>query len=201
MSVSPSTVVNELQIKPRSLARNFSLRALIHGLTLVVVSYLVVVPLFMLLYASVKSTEDKLPFESTVTSLGNYAAIFTSPSMLPIFLDTFLFTAGSLAVGLPVAIGLAWLLERTAIPGRAWIANAILVPMTIPSLLSAIAWIQLLDPRAGLVNVVLRNVFRVTSDNGPFDIYSLYGMCFVQGLRLVPSAYLMIAASFRAMDP
>ena len=26
-------------------------------------------------------------------------------------------------------------------------------------------------------------------------------MCFVQGLRLVPSAYLMIAASFRAMDP
>ena len=38
-------------------------------------------------------------------------------------------------------------------------------------------------------------------DTGPFDIYTIYGMCFVQGLRLVPSAYLMIAASFRAMDP
>jgi iron(III) transport system permease protein len=68
-------------------------------------------------------------------------------------------------------------------------------------LLSAIAWIQLLDPRTGWVNVVLRNLFGLSSDSGPFDIYSLYGMCFVQGLRLVPSAYLIIAASFRAMDP
>ncbi|MSP39859.1 MAG: iron ABC transporter permease [Deltaproteobacteria bacterium] len=201
MSVSSSTVANDIQLKHRSLARRFSIQSLILGLTLAVVSYLVLVPLFMLLYASVKSTEDKLPFESTVTSLANYALVFTSPSMAAIFFDTLLFTAGSLAVGLPVAILLAWLLERTAIRGRAWIANAILVPMTIPSLLSAIAWIQLLDPRTGLVNVVLRNVFAASSDSGPFDIYSLYGMCFVQGLRLVPSAYLMIAASFRAMDP
>jgi len=201
MSLSPSTVANDLRVKQRAWAGNFSVRSLTLGLTIAVVSYLVLVPLFMLIYASVKSTEDKLPFESTVTSLANYAAIFTNPAMLPIFLDTFLFTAGSLAVGLPVAIVLAWLLERTAIRGRAWIANAILVPMTIPSLLSAIAWIQLLDPRTGLVNVVLRNVFAAASDSGPFDIYSLYGMCFVQGLRLVPSAYLMIAASFRAMDP
>ena len=36
----------------------------------------------------------------------------------------------------------------------------ILVPMTTPSLLSAIAWIQLLDPRIGLINVVLRSVSR-----------------------------------------
>ncbi len=155
----------------------------------------------MLIYASVKSTEDKLPFESTVTTLGNYVAVFTSPATLPIFFDTFVFTVGSLAIGLPAAILLAWLLERTAMPGRGWIANLILVPMTIPSLLSAIAWIQLLDPRIGLVNVLVRDIFGIQSDTGPFDIYTLTGMCFVQGLRLVPSAYLMLAASFRAMDP
>jgi len=170
-------------------------------LTTGIVSYLVLVPLIMLLYASVKSTEDKLPFESTATTLGNYVAVFTSPATLPIFFDTFIFTVGSLAVGLPAAILLAWLLERTAIPARAWVANLILVPMTIPSLLSAIAWIQLLDPRIGLVNVLFRGVMGSSSDTGPVDIYTLTGMCFVQGLRLVPSAYLMIAASFRAMDP
>jgi iron(III) transport system permease protein len=59
----------------------------------------------------------------------------------------------------------------------------------------------LLDPRTGLVNVVLRNLVGLSGDSGPFDIYTRSGMCFVQGLRLVPSAYLMIAASFRAMDP
>lgn len=201
MSVTPSTVATDLQVKPWPWARRLTVRSLTFGLTVITVSYLVLVPLFMLLYASIKSTEDKLPFESTVTTLGNYTAVLTNPSMLPIFLNTLLFTAGSLVVGLPLAILLAWLVERTAIPARAWIGNLILVPMTIPSLLSAIAWIQLLDPRNGLVNVVLRSVFGLQSDTGPFDIYTLSGMCFVQGLRLVPSAYLMIAASFRAMDP
>ena len=201
MSVSPSTIGKTINVGPWAITRRLSARSLALGLTLLIVSYLVLVPLFMLLYASIKSTEDKLPFEATGATLANYAAVFTSPSTLPIFVNTFLFTAGSLAIGLPLAILLAWLLERTAIPGRVWFANLILVPMTIPSLLSAIAWIQLLDPRIGLVNVVLRSVFGLSGETGPFDIYSLYGMCFVQGLRLVPSAYLMIAASFRAMDP
>jgi iron(III) transport system permease protein len=176
-------------------------RSLAFGLTLLIVSYLVIVPLVMLLYASIKSTEDKLPFETTATTLANYALVFSSPATLPLLLNTVLFTLGSLAIGLPLAIIFAWLLERTAVPGRTWIASLILVPMTIPSLLSAIAWIQLLDPRIGLVNVALRGVLGLSGETGPLDIYSLGGMCFVQGLRLVPSAYLMIAASFRAMDP
>jgi iron(III) transport system permease protein len=181
--------------------RWLSLRSAAFALTFITVSYLVVVPLLMLLYASFKSTADKLPFEATTTTFANYALIFSTPSILPIFWNTALFTAGSLAVGLPLAIAFAWLLERTALPARRSIATLILVPMTIPSLLSAIAWIQLLDPRIGLVNVALRSAFGLTAETGPFDVYSLYGMCFVQGLRLVPSAYLMIAASFRAMDP
>jgi iron(III) transport system permease protein len=187
MSVSPTTLDQR---------RYFAL-----GSTVAVVSYLVLVPLIMLLYASVKSTEDKLPFETTGMTLANYVTVLTNPSMLSIFLNTFLFAAGSLTIGVPLAVVMAWLVERTAMPARRWIAALILIPMTIPSLLSAIAWIQLLDPRIGLVNVVLRNILDLSGDSGPFDIYTLSGMCFVQGLRLVPSAYLMIAASFRAMDP
>jgi iron(III) transport system permease protein len=200
--VEQTRLQRSFTISPRgAVTRRLSLRSAAFGFTLIVVSYLVVVPLVMLLYASIKSTEDKLPFESATTTLGNYVLVFSTPSILPIFWNTLLFTIGSLAVGLPVAIAFAWLLERTAIPGRGWISTLILVPMTIPSLLSAIAWIQLLDPRIGLVNVAFRGALGLTADTGPFDIYSLTGMCFVQGLRLVPSAYLMIAASFRAMDP
>ena len=198
---------NALVSRPRVVPARFligsrvSIRSCVLGLTLLLVSYLVIVPLLTLLYASVKSTEDKLPFETTATTLANYALVFTSPATPALLINTFLFTVGSLLVGLPIAIAFAWLFERTAIPGRTWFANLILVPMTIPSLLSAIAWVQLLDPRIGFINVILRDVLRVNGDAGPFDIYTLYGMCFVQGLRLVPSAYLMIAASFRAMDP
>jgi ABC-type sugar transport system permease subunit len=199
MTVSPTTF--SAPTASASWTRRFSVRGLAFGATLAVVSYLVLVPLIMLLFASVKSTEDKLPFEATGTTLANYITVLTNPGTVPIFVNTFLFTLGSLLIGLPLAVLMAWLLERTAIPARRWIATLILVPMTIPSLLSAIAWIQLLDPRIGLINVVLRAMLGLSGDSGPFDIYSLYGMCFVQGLRLVPSAYLMIAASFRAMDP
>src|SRR2546426_11431180 len=97
-----------------------SVRSWAFGLTLLTVSYLVLVPLLTLLYASIKSTEDKLPFETTATTLANYVLVFTSPATPAIFLNTFLFTIGSLAVGLPLAITFAWLLERTAIPGRTW---------------------------------------------------------------------------------
>ena len=203
MIVFRNALVSRTRVLPAPflLRVGFSGRSWAFGLTLLIVSYLVIVPLITLLYASIKSTEDKLPFETTATTLANYALVFSSPATLPLLLNTLLFTLGSLAIGLPLAIIFAWLLERTAVPGRTWIASLVLVPMTIPSLLSAIAWIQLLDPRIGLVNVALRGALGLSGDMGPLDIYSLGGMCFVQGLRLVPSAYLMIAASFRAMDP
>ena len=187
---------------PRLMSRSgVTVRSCAFIATVIVVSYLVVIPLITLLYASIRSTEDKLPFESTTTTLANYALVLGSPATLPILWNTLLFTAGSVAIGLPLALSFAWLLERTELPGRFWIGNLILLPMTIPSLLSAIAWIQLLDPRIGLINVAFRAILGSAADTGPFDIYSLAGMCLVQGFRLVPSAYLMIAASFRAMDP
>ena len=128
--------------------------------------------------------------------------VFSSPATLPLLLNTLLFTLGSLAIGLPLAIAFAWLLERTAVPGRAWIAS--LRPRADDDsfayslrLRGSNCWIR----ACGLVNVALRGVLGLSGEMGPLDIYSLGGMCFVQGLRLVPSAYLMIAASFRAMDP
>lgn len=202
LKVEPGTLTVERRLRSlRVSLRRYSGRSIVFASTLLVVSYLVIVPLLMLLYASVRSTEDKLPFETTATTLGNYLLVVNSPATVSILLNTIWFTLGSLTIGMPLAILFAWLLERTAVPARAWFSSLILMPMAIPSLLSAIAWIQLLDSRNGLVNVALRGMLASKGDTGPFDVYSLSGMCFVQGLRLVPSAYLMLAASFRAMDP
>jgi ABC-type glycerol-3-phosphate transport system permease component len=97
---------NALVSRTRILPAPFILRAGLSGqswafgLTLLIVSYLVIVPLITLLYASIKSTEDKLPFETTATTLANYALVFRSPATLPLLLNTLLFTLGSLAIGL-----------------------------------------------------------------------------------------------------
>ena len=52
-----------------------------------------------------------------------------------------------------IAFGLAWLTERTDLPGREiWFA-LILFPLLVPTPVLAIAWIFLMGPNAGWLNL------------------------------------------------
>jgi iron(III) transport system permease protein len=57
----------------------------------------------------------------------------------------------------------------------------------------------LLSPRIGFVNKSLQSLFNLTGP--PINIYSLGGMIFIEGLRLVPTAFLMLVPLMRGMDP
>jgi iron(III) transport system permease protein len=61
------------------------------------------------------------------------------------------------------------------------------------------AWVILLSPRIGFINKSLQSIF--SFDRPPLDIYSLGGMIFLEGLRLVPTAFLMLVPLMRGMDP
>jgi iron(III) transport system permease protein len=71
--------------------------------------------------------------------------------------------------------------------------------MATPPFLLAISWIMLLSPRTGVVNSLLIGTLGL--DGPPFNIYSLGGMVFVEGLALVPSAFLILAPVARNLDP
>src|SRR5205085_12152746 len=74
-----------------------------------------------------------------------------------------------------------------------------IIPLIIPGILFTVAWILLASPKIGIVNLVLRNWFGF--DGAPFDIYSIWGMIWVDGLHYSPMAFLLMSAAFRAMDP
>ena len=57
--------------------------------------------------------------------------------------------------------------------------------MMIPHVLFAAAWITLLNPTNGMLNLFLSNLFGLSS--GPFNIYSLGGMIFLEGMLDLPS--------------
>jgi iron(III) transport system permease protein len=59
--------------------------------------------------------------------------------------------------------------------------------------------VLLLNPNNGLINVALMRVVGLQS--APFNIYSLPGLIFVEGMILTPLAFLIIAAAFKGMDP
>jgi iron(III) transport system permease protein len=143
----------------------------------------------------------RLPSEFTLSTLTvrNYVKVWSDPSTFEILSDSLLFAGGSTLFGLVFAASLAWLAERTDMPGRIWIYAGLPMTLAMPGMLQAMAWALLVSPRAGFINKGLMAAFGLQS--APFNIYSLPGMIFVEGLRTVPTAFLMLVPLLRSMDP
>jgi iron(III) transport system permease protein len=73
------------------------------------------------------------------------------------------------------------------------------IPLILPGVLEAIAWIFLLSPKFGYLNVALMHLFGLES--APFNVFSLGGMIWVHSVGQVPLAFLMMVAAFKSMDP
>lgn len=173
---------------------------LLYIFTIATVIYLVTAPIGMLLLSTFKSTKGSLPFEATPFTLSNYIQIYSDPAYYILFLNTLFFAGGSLLIGIPLAFLFAWLVERTNIPYRNLIHTFMLLPMAIPGMLSAMGWVLLMSPTFGFFNIVIRDMFNLSGE-GPLNIYTISGMFFVEGLRIVPTSFLMISGFFRSMDP
>jgi iron(III) transport system permease protein len=164
--------------------------------------YLISAPLAMLLAAAFRGPDDMLPFEQgAVWTWDNLVAVYGDPALYTnVIPNTLIFTVGAVALGFATAFILAWLTERCDLPFRNTIFALILFPLLVPGVVLAIAWIFLLGPNAGWVNLALRNVFGLTGE-GPINIFSLPGMIVAQAALLVPFIYLLLTAVFRTMNP
>jgi len=165
-------------------------------IVLLVLAYLVLVPLGVLLISSL--TPSGLPFDPGWT-LANYLYVYSDPEFWDMVWVTLRFALGSMGWALLLGIALAWLIERTDLPGKTPIRILLTLPMAIPPFLLAIGWVLLLSPRIGVINVLLRDTLGLAQS--PFNIYSVAGMIFVQALSLVPSTFLILSPAFRNMDP
>jgi iron(III) transport system permease protein len=165
--------------------------------------YLVIGPLGMLIYSSLRQSAGLLPFDETaVWTLQNYADIFLSPTTYRLLATTLVVGAGSLVVSFSLAIFMAWMVERTTTRLAGLIYAVMIASLGIPSAIAAITWTLLLNPVNGLVNLPLRALLGMNDPTaqGPFDIYTVAGMIFVQGLALAPITFLLVVAAFRAID-
>ena len=158
--------------------------------------YLVLVPLALTLLSSFRPTG--FPAEAGLT-LSNYVKAYGDPNFPALLGTTLAFGLGSTLFALIAGLCLAWLVERSDLPGRRLLRGLVLLPMATPPILLAIAWAMLLSPRNGAINQGLMAAFGLKA--APFNIYSLGGLIFVQGLALVPTAYLFLAPGFANMDP
>jgi ABC-type sugar transport system permease subunit len=94
--------------------------------------------------------------------LENYIAFFSSPALRgPLVLITgwnFVFAFMSVAMTFFLGLGIALIFNDRSLPGRKLILTLLLIPYTIPSLITIMVWRGLLNPELGIVNRVLEDL-------------------------------------------
>ncbi|PYN65266.1 MAG: ABC transporter permease [Candidatus Rokuibacteriota bacterium] len=160
------------------------------------IAFLSLQPTLMLLWGSFSDAPLGLPGKLT---LDHYRTAYSDPETLEMILNSFVFAAGSAFLSIVFAAVIAWVVIRTNAPCRRLLELITVVPNIMPPLLIAVAWTLLLNPSTGVINILVMKVFGLSS--APFNVYSMGGMIFVEGLILTPLAFLIIAAALSSMDP
>jgi iron(III) transport system permease protein len=170
---------------------------LVIGVSVAIVAYLALIPLVFLLWQSFFTPQTAS--KAAEFTFDNYLNAYSSLETLRLFINTLQYACGTATLSFLVGTLLAWMNERTNTPFKSLFFALSIIPLIIPGILFTVAWILLGSPKIGIINLVLQSWFG--SDYVFVNVYSLWGMIWVDGLHYSPMAFLLMTATFRAMDP
>jgi len=132
-------------------------------------------------------------------SFGNYARLAIDGEFRSAFTTSLVVSGGCLAVSLLLAVPMAWAVSRTDMPLKGFVRTMAVLTFATPSFLGAIAWVTLLGPRGGDLNLFFQAVLGLKQP--PFNIFSVGGLIFVFSLYLYPYIFFSVCAALDNMDP
>ncbi|HEX9262768.1 MAG TPA: iron ABC transporter permease [Candidatus Binatia bacterium] len=207
MAKQPSSETYDISLKPGGEGGTrgaFGLGALWHcdGVTVIMIAvslvtaYLVLPPLYSVVQTSLFTT--KLTGEIDEFTFRYYANLISELRVVGPFLNTLYFSVGTALLATMLGGSMAWIVTRTDAPLRALGYFTAFASFGTPFILYTIGWLLLLG-KAGPVNAWLKTLL---DQPGPVvNVYSLFGMIFIESLLWSPFVFLMLAAAFRSMDP
>lgn len=98
------------------------------------------------------------PQVSTFVGISNFQWLLDDPIFWKSLKNTFVFAAGSILIQLPCALGLALLLNRPEIKGRAFFRMIFFAPVLVGLAFVAIMFSLIFEKNTGLLNVMLRDL-------------------------------------------
>ncbi|MBQ7155026.1 MAG: iron ABC transporter permease [Synergistaceae bacterium] len=132
-------------------------------------------------------------------TLDAFKRIYTYPLNWNALRNT-LVTAGlSMVFGVMIAFPLAWLVGRTDMYGRRFFRTLFVMTYMVPPYVGAMAWLRLLNPRVGTLNVLIADIFGLAEH--PFNIYTIGGLVWVLTTFYYPYAFITISRAMEKMDP
>lgn len=173
-------------------------RVVVIGL-LVVLSYQVLFPLLLIIWTSLKTIRPGEPgFLELSFTLANYARAYGIREFWEASLNTLYFASLSTLCAFFSGTFLAWVVERTNTPLAKTIGMITLGRIIIPGVMITISWILAASPSIGVLNHLINSLTGVPR---LLNIYSFWGMVWVQSLELTPLAYLLMSAAMKSIDP
>ena len=163
-------------------------------LILAIVAFLLVFNVFPMAYLVFRSFFGERGF-----TLEAFKRIYTYPLNWNALRNT-LVTAGlSMVFGVMIAFPLAWLVGRTDIYGRRFFRTLFVMTYMVPPYVGAMAWLRLLNPKVGVLNVFLKELLGLAEN--PFNIYTIGGLVWVLTTFYYPYAFITISRAMEKMDP
>jgi len=177
--------------------QRIDLKWVVIGVSVAIVAYLALVPLVFLLWQSFFTPQTAT--KAAEFTLDNYVQAYSSLETVRLFINSLQFALGTAIFAFAVGTLLAWMNERTNTPFKTLFFALSIIPLVIPGILFTVSWILLGSPKIGIINLVLQNWFGTGTVF--INVYSIWGMIWVEGLHYSPMAFLLMTAAFRSMDP
>jgi iron(III) transport system permease protein len=169
--------------------KSFNMKSVGILLVTLIIAYLSLIPIITLVLSSFQGP-------SMDWTLQNFVRAFSNAWFYRMFFNSLQYAFGSTLISLTIGFILAWIFVRTSTPGKILALLTAVIPFIIPGVLKTVAWILLLSPEIGQVNMLLASILGFT----PFSIYSMGGMIWIQALNLLPISFFMLMATLRSMD-
>jgi len=163
---------------------------------LIIVDFLVMFQVMPLIYLVIKAFFPEGAFTFEV-----FKRLYTYPMNLGALSNTLIAAAATMVLGTLLAFPLAWMVGRTNLYGKKFFRSLFVLTYMVPPYLGAMAWLRLLNPNVGTINVILRTIFNLSDAPGPLNIYSLGGMIWVLTTFYYPYAFITISRAMEKMDP
>jgi iron(III) transport system permease protein len=162
------------------------------GAVVVATMLAVFVPLALIFYQSFLTA----PFFSPAKELGldSYQFIFDDPDFRQAFINGFILAGGLALIAVPLGGLLAFLMVRTDLPGRNWIAPLILVPIFVSPMVIAFGYVVAMGP-VGFYTVWVKQLIGVQ----PWNVYAFSSIVVIAGLTHVPHVYLYASSALKSL--
>jgi len=168
------------------------------ALLLLSLAFFLIWPVILLLINSFNTANDWF-VEPRSWGIRHWIDAFRRPGLLTSLGNSLLIWTLTVSISFPIGVSIAWLLARTKIPFSHTLEFLFWVSYMVPALPTTIAWITLLDPDIGVINIALKSLFHL--DQGPFNIFSVPGIIWANLMgHGISIKVMLLTPAFRNMD-